>query len=242
MTFLLKHDPDLCERAVCGRCRPQGKPQAPDIGRNPHDAAAAPPPPDAVVRSIGLPRHPGVTVIVEIGQTHLQRLVSDGDRAVEYASLLASRGYANSTLGDGGSRATDGTSSTERTALRDFRDRWVDVDVLLATRLRDFHRAGLALDALVADVLHHAADLDHVPAGTGECVCCSRFCRPSKDKPGNRIQAWFCPTCYRAWARAGRPERSGWIRQRQKDLTDDHGVLHTPEPDHDLDLSREIPA
>lgn len=238
-TILPKHDPESCERVPCGRCRPQGKPQVPPVGQNPQNAAAPPPAPDAVVRSIGLPRHPGIPAIVEADQNRAQWMVTDGDRLLEYASLLASQGYANSTLGDGGSRGTDSTSSTERTALRDHPGRWVGVDAELASRLRDYHLAGAALDALHADVLHHAADLDPVPAGTGECLACGRFCRPSKDKPGNRLRSGLCPTHHRAWCRAGRPDRGLWIRQRRTELTDEHGVLHTPEPDHDIDLSRE---
>lgn len=233
---LLDHNPDLCTRVPCGRCKPPSLSQAPPVPPNPHLVQDPSPGPDAVVRSIGLPRHPAVDVVQEAA-----RGTADGlsDRVLVMAHLLASRGFANSTLGDGGSRATDSTSSTERTALRDHPDRWVDVDVKLAARIGEWHRAGVALRALVADITHHAADLDPVPAGTGECLACGRFVRPSKDKPGNRLRSGLCPTHHRAWCRAGRPDRGEWISGVRKSLTDEHGVLHSPEPDHDLDLSRE---
>src|SRR5690606_29373811 len=44
-----------------------------------------------------------------------------GERAVSMADALTSRGYPANTLGDGGSRSSDPTSSTERSALADNR-------------------------------------------------------------------------------------------------------------------------
>jgi hypothetical protein len=156
------------------------------------------------------------------------------------AALLAARGWGTSTLGDDGSRSTEGTSTTERAALSDFRDPWQAVDVRLATLLAALTDTARDLDRLVAVILLHAEDLDPVPAGTGECQACGRFCRPDKTRPGNRLRSGLCPTDYQAWVRAGRPDRNTWVRTKRHDLTDENGVLHTPEPDHDIDLSSEL--
>ena len=38
------------------------------------------------------------------------------------------------------------------------------------------------------------------------------------DEPAQRIISGFCEACYRAWVRAGMPDRSAWIVQRRRKL------------------------
>ena len=194
---------------------------------------------DTTVAAIGLPRHPPPKAITESTRDVSDTLRTHGGRAVELSHVLAARGYAASTLGDGGSRGTDGTSSTERAATKDFHDRWKNADRALAQALAEFDRWAKHANHLILDLIHHAQDLDPIPAGTGECQACGRFCRPDATRPGNRLRSGFCPTDYRAMLRSSTTDRGGWIRARRGDLTDDQGILHTPEPDHDIDLTTE---
>jgi hypothetical protein len=90
----------------------------------------------------------------------------------------------------------------------------------------------------MANVLHHATDIDPVPVGTGECQACGRFCRPTDKRPGFRLRSGLCPSCFNAWGNAGKPERSDWVRERRRRLTDDQGKLH-PEDDSHIDMSSE---
>lgn len=194
---------------------------------------------DRTIAAMGLPRHPGTHSCAKSARDAAGRVDADGLRAIDMASALAARGYSASTLGDGGSRGTDDTSSTERHASATGEaTRWFGVDVRLAQALQDWHRASVAVSGLVDELLRHAMDVDPVPSGTGECMGCGRFCRPDRDKPGNRLRSGLCPTDYRAWLRAGQPPRAQWVTERRRSFTDETGVLHTPEPDHDLDLSR----
>jgi hypothetical protein len=194
---------------------------------------------DTTIASIGLPRHATPHALAAAAERVADRLRNHGDAAIAMASVLAARGFAASTLGDGGSRSTDATSSTERAGTRDFRDPWDSIDRSLATALSNLDRAATEADRLLADILSHAEDLDPVPVGTGECQACGRFVRPDRTRPGNRLRAGLCPSDYQAWWRAGRPDRSTWVRTKRAELTDDQGVLHTPEPNHEIDLSRE---
>lgn len=196
---------------------------------------------DRTIASIGLPRHASPKALAESSHRVGDRLHNRGDAAIHLASLLAAKGYPTSTGSDGGPRSTDPTSSTERAAQRaiEWKDRWEGVDHRLATALSDLDRANTKADALIMEILQHAEDLDPVPVGTGECQACGRFCRPDKAKPGNRLRAGLCPTDYRAWLRASKPHRGDWVRTRRGEFTDDNGVLHTPEPDHDIDLTSE---
>lgn len=196
------------------------------------------------IAAIGLARHPAPAVIEAQMNKTSDRVRRDGARAIELARNLASTGYPSSTLGDGGSRGSDDTSSTERAAgvlnQRPMVNRWADADRRLAAAFAVAHKANQQLEHEIANIVAHAADLDPVPVGTGECQACGRFCRPDKDRPGNRLRSGLCPTDYRAWLRAGQPQRNEWVRTRRTDFTDENGVLHTPEPDHDIDLTREL--
>ncbi len=256
------HDPATCEREPCRRCAPSLS-TAPPIDPDQHEHQGPTPPPDPAVRSIGLPRHPSPHAIAAAMREAARRLEKAGDLAVEAAYILAQRGYPASTLGDGGSRGTDGTSSTERTVQRavpgkDDQTRkalplppdakWWGVDARYATLLATANVTSNRLVTLTNDLLHHAGMDDSTPAGTGECRGCARICRPSKDKPGDRLRAGLCPTCYRAWLRYvdkdGAMSRPEWVARRRESYSerDPAGnliAIHTPEPDHDIDLTTE---
>lgn len=53
--------------------------------------------------------------------------------------------------------------------------------------------------------------------GQGECPVCATFCSGAYN---DRLVAGFCDTDYRAWDRAGRPERAPWIRRRKRELAE----------------------
>jgi hypothetical protein len=234
------HDVTTCTRETCRRCSPQGRSSAPEIPHNPHEAQAPIGPPDGAVRSIGLASHPSPGNLAEDLRATAQSLYEQGTRAVDMIAVLAARGWAASTLGDGGSRGTDATSSPEREALVDFHNPWVGADVSFAQDLHDLAKLHTKVNNKIAAALRHAQDLDPVPVGTGECQACGRFCRPNKTHPGNRLRAGLCPTDYRAMHRANPDSRTDWVRTRRNALTDPNGVLHTPEPDHDIDLTSEL--
>lgn len=202
---------------------------------------------DERVAAMGLKRHPSLRTISDNLRAAADALDAQGEKGVLMARELAAKGYPSSTLGDGGSRGTDDTSSTERAAglggdpkKPTQRNEWAGVDSRLASALFLASRSATLVESLVKNICHHAEDLDRVPVGTGECQACGRFCRPDGKHPGNRLRSGLCPTDYRAYLRAGQPDRGYWIHQRRGHLTDDNGVLHTPEPDHDLDLSTEL--
>jgi len=142
------------------------------------------------------------------------RVVADlldkhGDRTVGFSRLLASRGWPAST-GGGGSRSSDTTSSTERAALGPHP--WAGIDERYLGQLAELWKLGVAVQATMSSVLAHASDEDPVPAGTGHCRRCERFCRPTGDRPQDRIRAGYCPACYRRWLRLGRPDRTTYER------------------------------
>jgi hypothetical protein len=134
-----------------------------------------------------------------------------GPRAIRQAALLAARGWPVSTTGNGdGSRSSDETSSTERSAINP--GPFDDIDKRLARQLVLLDSAARLTFGTINTVLSQAEDDDPVPAGTGSCLRCDKFVRPDGRRPNNRIQSGFCPACYRRWARAGRPDRSTFIR------------------------------
>lgn len=251
-----RHDPAACSRIPCRRCQPQDEPSSPAIGKNPHEAQSPPAPPDRPVASIGLPKHPDPGTIADTLEAAAKALRSSGLRAIDLAALLAARGYSASTLGDGGSRGTDATSSTERHGSRYIGgtddegkpipipadSKWLNADRAYASNLRDAWRLGLSIKSTTDELLRHASDVDPTPAGTGECKGCARYCKPNGSK-GDRLRQGLCQSCYRAWRRyvdnEGEQLWSDWSSRRREGFTerDDHGkviAIHTPEPDHDL--------
>lgn len=137
-------------------------------------------------------------------------LVADhGQNALKMAAVLASAGYPASTLGDGGSRGSDGTSSTERAALQD--SRWRLVDSRLVALMDLWHLTGLQLAALLSDVVAHAEaeGLRPRPAGAGDCRRCNEYCSGAAN---DRLRVGYCHACYMAWRRTGSVDRATFDR------------------------------
>lgn len=132
------------------------------------------------------------------------------------AERLASRGYPTNTAG--GIRGSDSTSSTERAAgvLSETTQLapppFAGIDEDVAKLMRIVFRAAVNIQSTGIRVMSHGTDDDPVPAGTGSCQCCTKFCRPDADHPDNRIKAGYCDSCWRRWVRQGKPDRSKFER------------------------------
>lgn len=205
----------------------------------------------STVRTIGLAGHPPPHDIADQLEALAKTIRKHATRAIDLAHQLASRGYPAGTLGDGGSRSSDTTSSTERNGNPDLPSYWHGVDGRYAQALHDLHNLTGRANRLTLELVAHADDIDPTPAGTGACRACNRVCRPDAQRPGNRLVAGLCPTCYKAWQRYRRDDGSmqwsSWVAKRRESYSerDTEGRLiavHTPEPDHTLDLSHELPA
>lgn len=148
------------------------------------------------------------------------------------AEILAARGFPSGTLG-AGARSSDTTSSTERaiglaagetTPLVPPDPSFVGIDEKLARHMRLIWAAVTEAAGLVGVVNSHAPDDDPIPAGTGHCECCEKFCRPDGSKdPDNRLRSGLCPACHQAWLRwrrdkpeAMRPDFIRWRRQNME--------------------------
>lgn len=248
------HDPESCTRAGCGRCRPKGKANVPPIpttgengGIGPHDVETPPPPPDRAVASIGRVKHSPPSKLAEIARDFARLMDDQGLDIFDRLHHLSDDGYPGATLGDGGSRGTDSPSQPERFVLRNPGP-WHGKDREFHADLRRLEDLLVDVKATMLNVLRHASTDDPTPAGTGECRACARYCKPSEGKAGNRLRSGMCPTCYRAWKRysdgGGELIRVEWIAQRLASFTEryEDGTvkqIHTPEPDHDIDLSTE---
>lgn len=239
------HDRATCTRSTCGRCRPQGLSAAPPIPQNPQDAAAPPEPPDAVIQSFGLPRHPDPFAMAEAHEEAAKAIRSRALKAIDLAAVLAARGFSAATLGDGGSRGTDNMSSGERAVIQAESfgpDRWSAADEAYAQSLRTGWLAAKRITALTNGILSHASSDDPTPAGQGECRACARFVRPSKERPSHRLRSGLCPSCSNAWgayrAKGGLMLWSEWVARRREGFTERNESgqvvkIHTPEPDHE---------
>lgn len=129
------------------------------------------------------------------------------------ARLLAARGWPEATTGDGsGSRGADTTSSTERAVVDPPLPMFTDIDNRLAKSLYLMWQVGLKVQTDARNILAHAEKDDALPAGSGECARCGRFCRPDQ-RQGDRIRSGYCGACYRLWLRRGKPERSAFSRE-----------------------------
>lgn len=191
---------------------------------------------DRAINRAAMPKHGDYREIGDLLCRLGQLLIDHGAHAESMVALLAARGWGTGTLGDGGPRSSDPTSTTERAGTADGGPllRWKGKDFRYHELAQALERHGRALEALHIDVMAHGSDDDPIPGGTGECACCGRFCRPDGSKEGRdefRLKAGLCPSCYKAYDRAHRPwPRSDWIRDRKQALTDDQGVVH-PEDD-----------
>ncbi|MGH8950187.1 MAG: hypothetical protein ACRDX9_02070 [Acidimicrobiia bacterium] len=142
------------------------------------------------------------------------RLDDQGDRAIRQAAVLAARGWPKSVVGDGRGGTT--ASSTEHAATHP--GPYDDIDNRFARQLRLLWVTILHTHATLDTIMSQASDDDPVPPGTGRCLRCDKFVRPDGKRPHNRIQAGYCPACYRKWVRLGRPDRSTFARNNQQDV------------------------
>jgi hypothetical protein len=155
--------------------------------------------------------HPPIDQLQRHLKTVASKLEKDGTLAVALASELAARGYPTGTLGDGGSRSSSDSSSTERHGLANNRtddkgaetwkeDRWADVDKRLARLLRLTWAASVELHGLVADLVAHGDTSDQLVAGAGPCLACDHICRPDVAL-ADRLRSGLCPACAESWRR-----------------------------------------
>lgn len=198
---------------------------------------------DQTIASIGLPKHPSPHDIAQALRDAAKALDTSGQQAITMAAVLAARGYSVATLGDGGSRGSDQTSSTERAvpAVTELGDtRWHLADHYYAQLLRTAWRTAGKIEAHTHELLRHADDQDPTPAGTGECSACARFCRPTKARPSFRLRTGLCPSCFGAWktyqSSGGPMLWSEWTSKRREELTERDAsgnvvAVHTPEDD-----------
>lgn len=192
---------------------------------------------DDSIAKIGLASHPEPYAMAEALRSLADLLDESGKQAIRTAPVLAARGFPTSTIGDGGSRSTEGTSSTERGGTQAVPIinprtnkpyppselvRFHLIDSRLAAALATAYRGVLLSHVLIAEVVMHADDIDALPAGTGSCLRCGRFCRPTADRPDNRLRSKLCDACRKAWTRASEADRSltrgEWLRRGQAAL------------------------
>ena len=149
-------------------------------------------------------RAPHPLVLAKHLEDVARQLRVQGPTALRLAPELAAHGYPAATLGDGGSRGTEGSSSVERAALNP--NRYDAIDKRLNQRLRYSWLLTLRLSETLTELYGHAGDDDQLPAGSGSCERCERMCRPDV-KAGDRLRGGYCNGCYTAWLRADKPDR-----------------------------------
>ena len=176
---------------------------------------------DRTIQAIGLVRHPKPDVIANNLDHLAATLRRDAGRAIDAASVLAARGWAAGTLGDGGGRSgatieADGeripVTSVEAAALH--HDRWSDVDQRLAKLLRILWATTVQLETTIADVLAHADDADELPAASGTCQACGKVVRSDGRRP-EYLRAGLCDACRKHWQRSGIVDRGQWMLARR---------------------------
>lgn len=174
-------------------------------------------------------RHPKPTIIARQLRRLADILDDEGDKATRRAAVLAARGYPTSTAG-GGRNGTADCSSTERAAGLAGDDGpltpppYTGIDERLAKQLRVVWGSARGAEDTIHLINSKAADDDPIPVGTGMCIRCDRFCRPSKKDPNDRLRLQLCPADYRAFKRwqQGRPihtpdDRDQWLYERWLD-------------------------
>lgn len=127
------------------------------------------------------------------------------------AERLAAHGWPASTNGDGRGRGELTVVEAAASSEPQFRD----IDLMLARQLRVLWMSARQVEDTVAKIRKHGSDSEQV-AGMGHCLRCSRFCNP-KANPSDRLRSGFCPACNQAWARSGKPDRSGFISTHGND-------------------------
>jgi len=118
-------------------------------------------------------------------------------------------GYPSGGLGDGGSRSTDGTSSTERAAetlaVRGDQSS-EEIERIIEGALAGYEQLRLAASRLNAYVTPRQV----VKGRANQADIC-----PACDKATDKVKAGYCPTCHRQWCREGRPDRAWFVRRRK---------------------------
>lgn len=154
-------------------------------------------------------RHPKLNVIAKQLRHLADTLDDEGPRAIDRAAVLSTRGFPASASGASVTFAGGGStsSSTERAAGLVGDDgpatppKYAGLDERLAKLLRVVYVTCVQIEETVGRVNSHADDSDPVPAGTGPCIACGLFCRPTKDRPSFRRRERLCPADYTAWRR-----------------------------------------
>lgn len=175
-----------------------------------------------VLTHIDLPPHPDPDDLAHQLETLARTLRAHGNRRLDLARALAATGYPSNTLGTG-ARSSDPTSTTEREALTDRPNRFAHIDQVYAHRLTDLARACRELSQVDALVAQHAADIDPIPAGSGECQACGKVVRHNPLKRDNdRLRAGLCRSDYDRWDRHRKANPTAhqpdWIRFRRREL------------------------
>lgn len=176
------------------------------------------------VAKLRLPRHPKPKVMVGTLRDFATQLGREGEQAILRASVYATRGL-KATHSDGARANGNEETVTERAAglagddehshgvtLTPPDPRLIGVDHRLADALHRIWKGVLDAQSELALIQAHASDEDPLPAGTGPCRRCDTFCRPTAKRPNFRIMSGYCPTCHRAWHRAGRPDKTQFDR------------------------------
>lgn len=165
-----------------------------------------------VIDRKGLVRVASVEVQANRLARSADRMRRFGETARVMARVLSPRGYPTSTIGDGGSRSSDTTSSTERAALAP--SPFANADVELANRMRRLWDAQDDVDDYVVFLLARADDIDDVPVAA--CVACGTLVDRRKNPSDyNRIKRGLCPPCYASFNRS-QMTRSQWLAQRRR--------------------------
>lgn len=117
-------------------------------------------------------------------------------------------GYGHGSSGDGGSRGSDPTSTTERAALEG--DDTATAMLAIAIdhydqAMRHVYAAASALNAYRNPKQRTEGRVSTVEP----CRACAQLALP-------RAKAGYCEACYRAWDRAGRPDRATFEHERKR--------------------------
>ena len=160
----------------------------------------------------------------KIGMATMVHLIHAREESTE-AGIRAAQ------ISGGGSSASE-TTATEAAALSGLPDgendkddwrRHVVPDPLgeaiahVLTGIVEIARLTKQVDRRVSVVVHAADKLAGRPTTLDQCQCCD------KDVQGrgrDRIVSGYCPACYKAWCKAGRPDRLLWEVKRRSWLAD----------------------
>lgn len=159
---------------------------------------------------------PSPRVLADRLEVVVKTLRAHGNRAVQVAPIYATEGVPAARY-DRGPRSSDVATPTERAALNPHPNPYEGIDVRLEGCISTLWTVAGITEATIQALVAHAGDDDQLPAGSGTCECCGRVVR-SDLKEGDRLKAGYCEACYRAWDRAGRPDRFEWVRVRRLSL------------------------